>query len=191
MAKRLRPVAIPQGVIVTKASDDSSITIKGPLDQLEMKLHPQTVIEIKDNKINVSEKTPESLVFVGTMRALIANMIKGVTQGYEKILEIRGTGYRAQKTKDGIQVLVGFIHPVDFIIPKGITVELKQVSNPDDTKEQMTQITLKGADKQLVGEITAEIRSTKPPDVYQGKGIRYKGEYVRKKAGKRAVATQT
>lgn len=190
MAKRLRPISIPQGVTVTKASDGSSITVKGPLGQLENKIHPQVLIDIKDNQIQISGKQPESLVFVGTTRAIIANMIKGVTQGFEKVLEIRGTGYRAQKTKDGIQVLVGFIHPVDFTIPKGINVELKQAPNPDDTKEQMTEIYLKGADKQLVGELAAEIRATKPPDVYQGKGIRYKGEYVRKKAGKRAVATQ-
>jgi large subunit ribosomal protein L6 len=145
---------------------------------------------MKNNTITVSEKNPEALMQVGTIRALILNMIKGVTQGFEKTLEIRGTGYRAQKIKDGIQVFAGFIHPVDFPIPKELTVELKQVSNPDDVKEQMTQVSIKGCDKQQVGEIAAKIRDIKHPDVYKGKGIRYKGEYVRKKAGKRAVATQ-
>jgi large subunit ribosomal protein L6 len=191
MAKRLRPVPIPKGVTVEKSADGSTIAVKGPLGRLEIKVNPRALVEIKDNTITVYEKQPESLVFVGTTRALILNMIKGVTQGFEKVLEIRGTGYRAQKTKDGIQVFVGFIHPVDFPIPKGITVELKQVPNPDDTKVQMTELVIKGCDKQLVGEIAAKLRDIKHPDVYKGKGIRYKGEYVRKKAGKRAVATQT
>ncbi len=191
MAKKLRPIAITQGVTVTKSSDGTTLSVKGTLGQLNIKIHPQVLVDIKDKEIHISGRQPESLVFVGTTRAIVVNMIKGVTQGFEKTLEIRGTGYRAQKTKDGVQILVGFIHPVDFTIPKEINVEIKQVPNPDDTKEQMTEITLKGADKQLVGELAAEIRATKPADVYQGKGIRYKGEYVRKKAGKRAVATQT
>lgn len=189
MAKRIRPIPIPSGVSVEKLNN--LIKVKGSLGNLELKLHPNVEIKIENNNILVSAIKPESSVYVGTFQAHIKNMIKGVTHGFEKILEIRGTGYRAQKTKEGIQVFVGFIHPVDFIIPKGITAELKQVPNPDDTKEQMTEILIKGCDKQLVGEITAKLRDIKHPDVYKGKGIRYKSEYVRKKAGKRAVATQT
>ncbi len=190
MAKRLRAVTIEKGVTVSFADNGSKIVVKGPLGQLETKIHPTVLVEMKDNTITVSEKNPEALMQVGTIRALILNMIKGVTKGFEKTLEIRGTGYRAQKIKDGIQVFVGFIHPVDFPIPKELTVELKQVSNPDDVKEQMTEILIKGCDKQQVGEIAAKLRDIKHPDVYKGKGIRYKGEYVRKKAGKRAVAAQ-
>jgi len=189
MAIRIRPVEILKDVTVEKT--DELFKVKGPLGSLQLKIHPSVNIKIENNKVIVTEKKPESMVYVGTARAHIRNMIIGVAQGYEKILEVRGTGYRAQKTKDGIQVQVGFIHPVDFHIPKEINCEIKQVPNPEDPKIQITEIIIKGVDKQLVGELAAEIRSTKPPDVYQGKGIRYKGEYVRKKAGKRAVATQT
>lgn len=189
MAKRNKPIPIPADVSVEKS--DENIEVKGPLGRLQLKIHPTVTIEIENNIINVSEKKAESSMYVGTAQSHLKNMMKGVTQGFEKIIEVRGMGYRAQKTKEGIQIHVGFIHPVDFAIPKEVNVEMKQIPNPDDTKEQMFEITLKSADKQLVGEIAAEIRSTKPPDVYHGKGIRYKGEYVRKKAGKRAVATQT
>lgn len=188
MAKRNKTIPIPAGVTVDKSDD--KITVKGPLGQLSVKIHPTVAIKIENNIINVSEKQPESSMFVGTAQSHIKNMIIGVTQGFVKIIEVRGMGYRAQKTKEGIQLEVGFIHPVNFTIPKDITVDIKQIPNPDDNKEQMFEITLKGADKQLVGELAAEIRSTRKPDVYHGKGIRYKGEYVRKKAGKRAVATQ-
>ncbi len=189
MAKRIRPIPIVSGVNVEQS--DQVFAVKGPLGRLELKIHPSITVKVENNNIFVTEKKPESMVYVGTAQSHIKNMIKGVTQGFGKILEIRGTGYRAQKTKDGIQVLVGFIHPVDFPIPKGITADLKQIPNPDDTKEQMTEVTLKGCDKQLVGELAAKLRDIKHPDVYKGKGIRYKGEYVRKKAGKRAIAAQT
>ncbi|MCX7785629.1 MAG: 50S ribosomal protein L6 [candidate division WOR-3 bacterium] len=190
MAKKLKPIIIPKGVNVETDSNNSLLRVKGPLGTLELNLHPLTIVEIKDNEISVLGKKSDVMRFIGTMRALIKNMIIGVTQGYEKKLEIRGTGYRAQKTKDGLQIFVGFSHPVDFPIPKEISVDLQQIPNPEDPKEQMTEITIKGIDKQLVGEVAAEIRAIRPPDVYQGKGIRYKGEYVRKKAGKRAVAAQ-
>lgn len=190
MAKKYKPILIPKGVSVETKSDNTILVVKGPLGTLELNLHPLTAVEIKDNEISVLGKKNDATRFVGTMRALVKNLIIGVTQGYEKKLEIRGTGYRAQKTKDGLQIFVGFSHPVDFPIPSGINVDLQQIPNPDDPKEQMTEITIKGIDKQLVGEIAAEIRAIKPPDVYRGKGIRYKGEYVRKKAGKRAVAAQ-
>jgi len=189
MAKRIRPVEILKDVSVEKT--ENTVTVKGPLGQLVLKYHPSVSVKIENNTVIVEEGKPESLVHVGTTRAHIQNMIIGVTQGYEKKLEVRGVGYRAQKTKEGVQVQVGFIHPVNFPIPNEINTEVKQVPNPDDVKEQMHEITIKGADKQLVGEIAAEIRAIKPPDVYLGKGIRYKGEYVRKKAGKRAIATQT
>lgn len=188
MAKRIRPIAIPNGVTVEKT--DNLIKVTGPLGHLELKFHPSVNVSIENQNVIVSATKPESLVHVGTTRAHIQNMITGVTKGYEKILEIRGMGYRAQKTKDGLQIFAGFIHPVNYPIPKEIDVEIKQAPNPDDPKEQMTEIVIKGCDKQLVGEIAAEIRAIKPPDVYKGKGIRYKGEYVRKKAGKRAIAAQ-
>lgn len=188
MAKRIKPILIPDKVTVEHK--DNFIKVSGPLGSLDLKVHPSVTVKIEGKSITVLSNQTEGKVHVGTTMAHIKNMIKGVTEGFEKALEVRGTGYRAQKTKDGLQVFVGFIHPVNFAIPKGINVELKQAPNPDDPKEQMTEIYIKGVDKQAVGEFAAKIRATKPPDVYKGKGIRYKGEYIRKKAGKRAVAAQ-
>ena len=118
-------------------------------------------------------------------------MLEGVTKGYEKILEVRGVGYKALKTKEGVQLNIGFSHPVDIVPPKGLTFDVKTVPNPEDPKTIITEVIIKGIDKQLVGTTAAEIRRISPPDVYHGKGIRYSGEYVRKKAGKRAIAAQT
>jgi large subunit ribosomal protein L6 len=188
MAKRYRPIQIPEGVNVT--IDKDLVTVKGKLGELRLTLHPRIFAVIENNQIVLNEKQPNSRMFLGTMQALIKNMIIGVTEGFTKVLEVRGMGYRAQKTKEGIQLHVGFIHPVDVPIPPGITAEVNQVPNPDEPKEQMFQIIIKGIDKQLVGQVAAEIRAVKPPDVYHGKGIRYQGEYVRKKAGKRAIAAQ-
>ncbi|MCS7258832.1 MAG: 50S ribosomal protein L6 [candidate division WOR-3 bacterium] len=188
MAKRFRPIPIPEGVTVNINND--LVVVKGKLGELKLTLHPTIAAHIENNEIVLTEKKPNSRMFLGTMQALIKNMITGVTQGFTKVLEVRGMGYRVQKTKEGIQLYVGFIHPVDVPIPEGITAEVTQAPNPDEPKEQMFQITIKGIDKQLVGQVAATIRAVKPPDVYHGKGIRYQGEYVRKKAGKRAIAAQ-
>jgi large subunit ribosomal protein L6 len=189
MARTLRPIPIPQGVSVEPK--DSKVVIKGPLGSLELDIHSNLKVTVSDNKINVEKGDALPPPVLGTTRALIINMLTGVTKGYEKILEVRGVGYRAQKTKDGVQLTLGFSHPVDITPPKGITYELKNVPNPEDPKTTITEIIVKGIDKQLVGATAAEIRTIRLPDVYHGKGIRYQGEYVRKKAGKRAIVAQT
>ena len=188
MAKTLKPIPIPKDVTVKPEGD--KLTFKGKLDQLELNIHPQTEVKVADSQITVTAKVPDSANFVGLMRALIKNQITGVSVGFTEILEVRGMGFRAQKAKEGIQILVGYSHPIIYVPPKGITIDLKTIPNPDDPKTQITEIIIKGASKFLVGEIAANLRRLRKPDPYHGKGIRYKGEYVRKKAGKRAVATQ-
>jgi large subunit ribosomal protein L6 len=188
MAKTLKPIPIPEGV--TAQIEDGRITFEGKLGQLTMAIPPKVDVEISDGQFTVTGKGEGSPPFVGLTRALVKNHIVGVAEGFTRILEVRGMGFRAQKTKEGIQFLVGRSHPVMFLPPKGITIDLKTIPNPDDPKTQITEVIIKGADRQLVGEIAATLRRHRTPDPYHGKGIRYKGEYVRKKAGKRAVATQ-
>ncbi|MEO0115347.1 MAG: 50S ribosomal protein L6 [candidate division WOR-3 bacterium] len=189
MAKKLKPIPIPKDVSAT--FNDGKFVAKGPLGSLDLSVHPNLKIIISDNKISLEKVGNVSPALVGTTRALILSMLKGVTTGYEKILEVRGVGYKAQKTKEGIQLTLGFSHPVNIPTPKGITFDVKNVPNPEDPKTLITEIIIRGIDKQLVGATAADIRRICPPDVYHGKGIRYSGEHIRKKAGKRAVAAQT
>jgi large subunit ribosomal protein L6 len=188
MAKTLKPIPVPKNVTVTQS--EGVMTFKGPLDQLQLTVPPHVTVATGDGQITVSGDSNEVRAYVGLARALITNNITGVTTGFRKVLEIRGMGFRAQKVKDGIQFLVGYSHPIIFSPPKGITIDLNTIPNPDDPKTQITEVIIKGANKWLVGEIAANLRRHRKPDPYHGKGIRYKGEYVRKKAGKRAVATQ-
>lgn len=188
MAKKLKPIPIPEGVTVRL--DGNQLLCKGKLDELVLNLPPKVAVRINDGVIQVDGIGADSRKFVGLARALIVNHLKGVSEGFTKILEVRGMGMRAQKTKDGIQFLLGYSHPIDYHPPKGITIDLNTVPNPDDPKTQITEVIIKGANKELVGEIAAKLRRYRTPDPYHGMGIRYKGEYVRKKAGKRAVATQ-
>jgi len=188
MAKTLKPIPIPTDVTVKL--DGGKLAFKGKLDQLTMDVPPHVDVVLADGLAKVTGKDEDSQAFVGLTRALIQNNIKGVSQGFTRVLEIRGMGFRAQKAKDGVQFLVGYSHPIIYNPPKGITIDLNTIPNPDDPKTQITEVIIKGADKHLVGEIAANIRRYRTPDPYHGKGVRYKGEYVRKKAGKRAVATQ-
>jgi large subunit ribosomal protein L6 len=188
MAKNYRPIPIPSGVKVTPG--DGELRVKGKLGELTLPVLPGVQVEIKDGELIASGGAGVPRARVGTVRALVRNALVGVTAGYEKVLQVRGMGYRAQGTKEGIQIQCGYSHQVDVRIPPGLSVDVKQLPNPDDTKQQMFEVTLKGIDKQLVGEVAAEIRAHKPPDNYKGKGIRYRDERVVKKAGKRAVGTQ-
>ena len=189
MARTLKPIPIPAGV--NAESKDSKFMVKGPLGSLELPIHPTLKVMLKDNKISIEKVGTVPPAILGTTRALVLTMLQGVTKGYEKILEVRGVGYKAVKTKDGVQLTLGFSHPVDLTPPKGLTFDVKNVPNPEDPKTIITEVIIKGIDKQLVGATAAQIRRISPPDVYHGKGIRYSGEYVRKKAGKRAVVAQT
>ena len=168
------PVAIPSGVTVEVK--DARVHVKGPKGQLSMHVLTGTEVTIQDGHARVSsEKLTRNPAF-GTMRALIQNMVTGVTNGFSKTLEIVGTGYRAQMDGKKLVLQLGFSHPVVFDPPEGITIK---VENP-------TRLTVSGADKCLVGQVAADLRAYRPPEPYKGKGIKYEGEHIRRKAGKAA-----
>jgi len=188
MAKSYRPLAVPAGVDVKV--QPGQVTVKGKLGILTVPVLPGLTVKVADGQVAVKSGPTAARVHVGSLRAHLGNAFFGVTQGYRKVLELRGMGYKAQKTKEGVQVSCGFSHTVDFTAPAGITMEVNQVPDPEDTKLQMFEISVRGSDRHAVGQLAAVIQGTKPPDVYRGKGIRYKGQHVRRKQGKRAAGTQ-
>jgi large subunit ribosomal protein L6 len=152
------------------------VRVKGPNGQLEREVHPEIGLQLDDGTLVVTRASdqPYYRALHGLTRALLANMVTGVSTGYSKTLELIGVGYRAQQMGQAIQVAVGYSHPVDVKPPTGITFEVEGTS----------KIHVRGVDKELVGQTAAEIRGIRPPEPYKGKGIRYEGEYVRRKAGK-------
>jgi len=174
-----KPIIIPKDVKVE--IKDGTIFIEGSKGKLSRSLSNRINLEIKDNQIFVKRvsdiKTDKSLH--GLYRALISNMIKGVTEGYVKELEIIGVGYKAQVQGNSLNMQLGFSHPVNFPIPEGIKIETPK----------LTQIVVRGIDKEKVGEVSTEIRAIYPPEPYKGKGIRFVGEYVKKKIGKSQATT--
>ncbi len=189
MAKRYPPIKVPAEVNVS--IEPKKVVVKGKLGSLTLDIPRGIKLNYSDQQIVVDGESGTPRALVGTIRALLKNMFVGVTSGYVKIVELRGMGYRVQKTKSGIQINCGFSHPVDFSVPEGIKIDVNQVPNPEDTKEQMFEIVVSGIDKQLVGDVAARLRAIKPADPYHGKGFRYRGEKVRRKAGKRAVGAQS
>lgn len=171
------PVEIPEGVDVKVEA--GTVVVKGQKGVLEKKLPREIGVEISGNTINViaKSKSKNSRMLHGTYRVLISNMMIGVTQGWIKELELVGTGYRSELTGDKLVLTVGFSHPVEIAKPEGITFKVEK-----------TAITIEGIDKELVGQVAANIRDIRPPEPYKGKGIRYKDEVVRRKAGKAAKA---
>jgi large subunit ribosomal protein L6 len=172
-----KPINIPKEVKVEINND--LISIQGPKGVLTQRIPERISLELKDNQLLVKRKSDDKLSksLHGLMRSLIFNMVKGVTEGYSKELEIVGMGYRAELKGNQLVLYLGFSHPVNFPIPTGIKIE---VPKP-------TQIKVSGIDKQLVGQTAAKIRDIYPPEPYKGKGIRYLGEVVRKKVGKAAA----
>jgi large subunit ribosomal protein L6 len=170
------PIEIPSGVEINVSG--SHVTVKGPKATLARDLHPDMSLKIEGGVATIERPTDERRhrALHGLTRTLVANMVQGVTTGFTKTLEIQGVGYRASAKGKDLEVLVGFSHPVNVPAPDGITF----------TVETPTRIHVAGADKQLVGQVAADIRALRPPDPYKGKGIRYEGEYVRRKAGKAA-----
>ncbi len=171
-----QPIPVPTGVNI--AIDPGRIMVNGPLGELTQQVPVRMKVEKQDDAIVVTRPTErgEDRALHGLTRTLIANMVEGVTKGFEKRLEIQGVGYRASMRGTALELNVGYSHPVVKDAPLGITFE---VPAPN-------QIVVKGVDKQQVGQIAAEIRKVRPPEPYKGKGIRYEGEYVRRKVGKRA-----
>lgn len=174
-----QPVKIPSGVTID--IKDNLATVKGPKGELKKQFHSNMRIEIKDDTIQVSRpsNSKENKALHGLTRNLLANMVEGVTKGFEKKLEIIGVGYRATPAKNKISMTLGFSHPIEYTAPSSI--EFKMDS------ENKNVIVVSGIDKELVGETAAKIREYRKPEPYKGKGIRYLGEHVERKAGK-AVA---
>ncbi len=172
-----QPIEIPGGVDV-EIGDDALVTVKGPRGTLSRRVHPEMKVVREDGAVRVERPSDESFhkSLHGLTRSLIANMVEGVTKGYEKRLAIVGVGYRATMKGSDLEVQVGYSHPVLVPAPEGIDFE---VPAP-------TAIVVRGNDKQQVGEVAANIRKIRKPEPYKGKGIRYETEYVRKKAGKAA-----
>ncbi|HET8814774.1 MAG TPA: 50S ribosomal protein L6 [Solirubrobacterales bacterium] len=171
-----KPVSLPDAVTVEIAA--GNIAVKGPKGELRQTLSPDMSVEQGDGVVTVSRPTDrgEHRALHGLTRSLIANMVEGVTDGFEKRLEIQGVGYRAALKGKKLELALGFSHPVAIDAPEGIDFEVPQP----------TEIVVKGIDKQLVGQVAADIRKRRPPEPYKGKGIRYKDEQVLRKVGKRA-----
>lgn len=171
------PIPVPDGVKVE--IQGSRISVAGPKGELTRELRPEVKVSLEEGKIVVERASEKRFhkALHGLYRTLIANMVVGVTQGYKKILEIRGIGYKAELAGKILNLSLGFSHPILFVPPEGIKIEL----------QGPTMLMVSGIDKELVGLIASHIRSFRPPDLYKGKGIRYQDEKVRKKAGKTAV----
>lgn len=172
-----QPIIIPKEAAVKV--ENGKISVKGPKGELSYKIRPEIKAEIKDGSIVISpiSKMKKTSAFWGLTRALINNMVKGVTQGYEKRLEIEGIGFKALLDGKDLVLSLGFTHPVAVKVPEGVQFKVEK-----------NVIVISGFDKDLVGRTAARIRSLKKPEPYKGKGIRYQGEVVRRKAGKKAVA---
>lgn len=169
------PVSIPSGVQLNL--DGQDISIKGPKGELRLSAHDLVRLEQEDGQFRVFSRrdSKDAVALAGTTRALVNNMVRGVTQGFEKRLEIVGVGYRAQSQGQKLNLTLGFSHPVVYEVPEGVTVE---------TPTQ-TEIVVKGPDKQQVGQVAAEIRAYRPPEPYKGKGVRYADEHVARKQAKK------
>ena len=169
-----KPVPVPSGVTVT--IDGNTVTVKGPKGELSRTFRPEMKIRQEGEELVVERGSDakEQRAFHGLTRALLANMVEGVTQGYRRTLDIIGVGYRAEKKGNTLVLSVGYSHQVQYPEPAGISI----------TAPAPTSIVIEGIDKQKVGQVAAELRSVRPPEPYKGKGIRYTGENVRRKAGK-------
>ena len=170
------PIPVPGGVTVEEKG--RHVTVKGPKGNLEMDVRPEIDVKVEGNQVlvepNGSGPARQARAFHGLTRALLNNMVVGVSQGYSKSLEIIGVGWNANAQGQKLTLNIGFCHPVVFDVPQGLSVECPSA----------TKITVTGADKQALGQFAAKVRAVRPPEPYKGKGIRYEGEYVRRKAGK-------
>jgi large subunit ribosomal protein L6 len=171
-----QPIELPDGVTVEAGT--GSVKVKGPKGELTQVLSPDMKVSVDDGTVTVERPTDrgEHRALHGLTRSLIANMVEGVTDGFERRLEIQGVGYRAQLKGKSLEMALGYSHPVTVPAPEGIEFEVPQP----------TEVVVRGIDKQMVGETAARIRKTRPPEPYKGKGVRYAGEHVSRKVGKRA-----
>ena len=169
-----KPVTVPAGVTVSVKG--STVSAKGPKGELQRTFHPDMAIALEGTTLSVGRPSDEARhkALHGLTRTLLSNMVEGVQKGYQKVLEMQGVGYKAEAKPFGLMVTAGFSHQVKYEAPKGIKLSV----------DNSTVVKIEGADKELVGQVAAEIRAIRPPEPYKGKGIRYQGEQVRRKAGK-------
>jgi large subunit ribosomal protein L6 len=169
-----KPVTVPQGV--TLDLKGSEVAVKGPKGELRRQLHPEMQLALANGIFTVTRPSEEQKhkALHGLTRTLVQNMIDGVSKGFSKTLEIQGVGYKAEAKPYGVNLVVGFSHPVKYEAPKGIKISV----------ENNTTVKIEGADKEKVGQVAAELRAVRPPEPYKGKGVRYQGEQIRRKAGK-------
>jgi large subunit ribosomal protein L6 len=176
-----RPLPLAKGV--SAKVEGQKVTIKGPRGELSRSVHPELGVRLEGDQLLVTRPSEESKhkALHGLTRALLKNMIEGVANGYARTLEIQGVGYKAELKPPGVRLTVGFSHPVDYPAPAGIKLSV----------ENNVLVKVEGVDKELVGQVASEIRKIRPPEPYKGKGIRYQGEHVRRKAGKTATGAKT
>ena len=169
-----KPVTLPKGVAVE--IQGNTVAVKGPKGELRRTLHTEMQVALADGQVTVSRPSDEKRhkALHGLSRTLVQNMVDGVSKGFSKTLEIQGVGYKAEAKPYGVNLIVGFSHPVKYEAPKGIKISV----------ENNTVVKVEGADKEIVGQVAAELRAVRPPEPYKGKGVRYQGEQVRRKAGK-------
>ncbi len=169
-----KPVTVPKGVNLDLQG--STVAVKGPKGELRRTLHPEMKLTLDDGTLTVERPSEDKRhkALHGLTRTLVQNMVEGVSKGFTKTLEIQGVGYKAEAKPYGVNLIVGYSHPVKYEAPKGIKISV----------ENNTVVKVEGADKEVVGQVAAELRSVRPPEPYKGKGIRYQGEQVRRKAGK-------
>jgi large subunit ribosomal protein L6 len=169
-----KPVTLPKGVNLDLQG--STVAVKGPKGELRRTLHPEMKLSLNDGTLTVERPSEDKRhkALHGLTRTLVQNMVDGVSKGFTKTLEIQGVGYKAEAKPYGVNLIVGYSHPVKYEAPKGIKISV----------ENNVVVKVEGADKEVVGQVAAELRSVRPPEPYKGKGIRYQGEQVRRKAGK-------
>jgi large subunit ribosomal protein L6 len=169
-----KPVVIPKGV--TAQVEGNTVAIKGPRGELRRSLHPEMQVALANDQVTVARPSDEKRhrALHGLTRTLVQNMVEGVSKGFSKTLEIQGVGYKAEAKPYGVNLIVGYSHPVKYEAPKGIKISV----------DNNVVVKIEGPDKELVGQVAAELRAVRPPEPYKGKGIRYQGEQVRRKAGK-------
>jgi len=180
------PIPIPSGVEV--AIESGSVTVKGPKGTLSRSVPADITLRQEDGRLLVERPSDarQHRAYHGLTRALVANMVQGVTEGFSKVLEVYGVGYRAQKQGDKITLQIGFSHPVEVDPPQGLSLDLQTFTPTGENNYLASRITVSGIDREQVGLLAAKIRAIKKPEPYKGKGIRYAGEVVRRKAGKAA-----
>ena len=176
-----QPVTLPSGVTVT-VGKDNILTVKGPKGELKQTIDRDIVVEVKDGVVEITRPTDQirHRALHGLYRSLVSNMVKGVTEGYKKDLELVGVGFKAANQGNVLDLALGYSHNIIFEVPKELKIATEQLKGQNPT------ISIEGIDRQLIGQVAAKIRSLRKPEPYKGKGVRYSGEVVRKKAGKAA-----